>query len=108
MATDQEKNLKVLTDHLLKLAETQRTAAVEIAGATTAVQTAAGQVSATHGIVCEATHLAVSAAYAARAAGGRQMQKTSEELDLKLTDASEYYEKGDDIGKQMITHATPR
>ena len=36
------------------------------------------------------------------------MQKTSEELDLKLTDASEYYEKGDDIGKQMITHAMPR
>jgi len=108
MTTDQEKNLKVLTDHLLKLAESQRTAAVEIAGATTAVQSAAGLVSDTHGIACEATHLAVSVAYAARAAGGRQMQKTSEELDLKLTDASAYYEKGDDIGRQMITHAMPR
>lgn len=108
MPTDQEKNLHVLTDHLRKLAKTQRTAAVGIAGATTAVQSAAGLVSDTHGIACEATHLAVSAASAARSAAGRQMQKTSEELDLKLTDAAEYYEKGDDVGKQMITQAMPR
>ncbi|KAB7760975.1 MULTISPECIES: ESX-1 secretion-associated protein [Mycobacteriaceae] len=108
MASDHEKNLVVLTEHLLHLAEKQRKASDQIAGSTRSLVDPARQVSDTHGIACEATHLAVSAAISARRAGGKQMQKVSNELDLKLTDASAYYGNADAAGAQMLNHQMPR
>ncbi|MDT5002270.1 MAG: hypothetical protein QOK12_4375, partial [Mycobacterium sp.] len=88
MSTDQEKNLKVLTDHILLLAAKQEEAVNKITGANRSIVDPARNVQDTHGMVCEATHLAVSAAEEARRAAGGALFNVSTELGEKLNAAA--------------------
>jgi methyl-accepting chemotaxis protein len=103
VSTDQEKNLKVLTDHIRHLAERQQQAVNQITGANRSIVDPARNVQDTHGMVCEATHLAVSAAEEARRAAGGALFKVSTELGEKLNTAAARYDHTDAVGANDIT-----
>ena len=103
MSTDQEKNLKVLTEHIRHLAERQQEAVNKITGANRSIVDPARNVQDTHGMVCEATNLAVSAAEEARRAAGGAFFKVSTELGEKLTAAAARYDHTDAAGANDIT-----
>jgi hypothetical protein len=103
VTTDQEKNLKVLTDHILDLAARQQEAVNKITGANRSIVDPARNVQDTHGMVCEATHLAVSAAEEARRAAGGALFNVSTELGEKLTTAAARYDNTDAAGADAIT-----
>jgi ESX secretion-associated protein EspC/F len=91
MSTDQEYNLRVLTEHILHLAEKQHHAADQITGANRAIVDPAREVLATHGLVCGPTNLAVKAIEAARrTAGGKFHQVSTEFVDKLQAAAAEY------------------
>jgi hypothetical protein len=104
MSTDHEQNLKVLSDHILHLAEKQHTAVDQITGANRSIVDPARNVQDTHGLVCEATNLAMSVAETARRIAGGAMVKVSTEFAEKLQAAASQYEHTDgtqagDIGR---------
>lgn len=88
-------NLKVLTDHILNLAARHQQAVNQITGANRSIVDPARNVQDTHGMVCEATHLAVSAAEEARRAAGGALFKVSTALGEKLTAAAARYDHTD-------------
>lgn len=103
MSIDQEKNLKVLAEHIQELAARQQTAVDQIIGANRAIVDPAQNVQDTHGTVCEATHLAVSAAEDARRAAGGALFTVSTELVVKLNSAAAKYDHTDEAGADAIT-----
>lgn len=102
MSTDQEKNLGVLTDHIRHLAERQQDAVNKITGANRSIVDPALNVKDTHGMVCEATHLAVTAVEEARRDAGSALFKVSTELGQKLTTAAARYDHTDDASAAAI------
>jgi hypothetical protein len=102
VSTDQEKNLKVLTEHIMLLATKQQEAVNKITGANRSIVDPARNVQDTHGMVCEATHLAVSAAEEARRAAGGALFKVSTELGEKLNAAAARYDNTDAAGADAI------
>jgi hypothetical protein len=103
--TDQGKNLQVVTEHLDHLAEKQQTAANKITGANRMTGDVSASVLATHGLVCSATSIAVSAVDDARKLAGTALHETSSELATKLTTAAINYNDadymaGDKLGQQ--------
>jgi hypothetical protein len=102
VSTDQAKNLQVLTDHILHLAAKQQEAVNKITGANRSIVDPARNVQDTHGMVCEATHLAVSAAEEARRAAGGALSRVSTELGEKLNAAAARYEHTDAAGANDI------
>jgi hypothetical protein len=102
VSTDQEKNLKVLTDHILHLAAKQQEAVNQITGANRSIVDPARIVLDTHGLVCGATNLAVSAAEEARRAAGGALLKVSTELGEKLDAAAARYDHTDAAGANDI------
>lgn len=100
--TDQEENLKVLTEHVRRLATDQQAAAGRITVANQSAQGVAGNMWGTHGVVCAATNIAVSAAETARLAAGAALYKVSTELSEKLTNAAGNYDSADSQGGQDI------
>jgi hypothetical protein len=103
MTTDQEKNLGVLTEHIRRLAERHQEAVNKITGANRSIVDPARNVQDTHGMVCEATHLAVSVAEEARRSAGSALFKVSTELGEKLTTAAARYDNTDAAGADAIT-----
>jgi hypothetical protein len=103
VSTDQEKNLNVLTGHIRHLAEQQQQAVNQITGANRAIVDPARNVQDTHGLVCGATNLAVSAAEKARRAAGGALFKASTELGEKLNTAAARYDHTDAAGANDIT-----
>lgn len=93
--SDQEQNLQVVTGHINHLAEKQHTAADKIMGANRTTGDVAANVSSTHGLVCSATSMAVSAADTARKTAGAALYKVSTELETKLNTAATNYENAD-------------
>jgi hypothetical protein len=93
--SDQDKNLQVVTEHLDHLAEKQQTAADKITGANRMTGDVSANIVSTHGLVCSATSIAVSAADDARKAAGAALYKTSSELATKLTTAAINYNDTD-------------
>lgn len=102
MATDQEKNLIVLTEHVRNLAMKQQKASDKLIGANRALVDPARHVQDTHGMVCVATSSAVESALAARRAAGAQVQKVSFELSTKLNSAADHYDNTDGASAQML------
>ncbi|MBB5166574.1 hypothetical protein HNP02_006560 [Mycobacterium sp. AZCC_0083] len=102
VSTDQEKNLGVLTEHIRHLAERQQESVNKITGANRSIVDPARNVQDTHGMVCEATHLAVSAAEEARRAAGSALFKVSTELGEKLSAAAARYDHTDAAGADAI------
>jgi hypothetical protein len=102
MSTDQQQNLQVLTDHIRYLAEKQQQAVNQITGANRSIADPARNVLDTHGLVCGATNLAVSAAEEARRAAGGALFKVSTELVEKLHAAATRYETTDAAGANDI------
>jgi hypothetical protein len=99
-----DQNLHVVTDHINRLAAMQRTAADKIMGSNRTTSDVAGNVLSTHGLVCSATSMALSAADAARKSAGAALHKVSTELEAKLTTAAiNYadtdYRSGDSLGQ---------
>jgi uncharacterized protein (DUF2342 family) len=103
VSTDHEKNLQVLTDHIRHLATKQQEAVDKIAGANRSIVDPARNVQDTHGMVCEATHLAVSAAEEARRAAGGALSKVSTELGEKLNTTAARYDHTDSAGADAIS-----
>jgi hypothetical protein len=93
--SDQDQNLRVLTEHIIRLAEKQQTAADKVLGANRMTGDVASRVTSTHGLVCSATSLAVSGADTARKAAGEALHKVSTELSEKLTTAANNYNNAD-------------
>jgi hypothetical protein len=102
MPTDSEQNLTVLTDHILHLAEKQAKAVDQITGANRSIVDPAREVMDTHGLVCGATNLAVTAAEAARRAAGAALLKVSTELHEELQSAAAHYENTDSAESGII------
>jgi Excreted virulence factor EspC, type VII ESX diderm len=101
--TDSEQNLKVLSEHVRRLATEQQAAAGRITVANQAAQNVAGSLWSTHGVVCAPTNIAMSTAETARKAAGAVLWKVSTELSEKLTNAADNYDnvdsqEGQDIG----------
>lgn len=95
MATDQEKNLLVLTDHIKHLAEKQQTAVDQITGANRSIVDPSRNVRDTHGIVCMVSSLAMSYAEDARREAGAALVRVSTEFVEKLTAAKAQYDGTD-------------
>lgn len=95
MPTDYEKNLAVLTEHIIRLADKQQTAVSQITGANRSIVDPARNVLDTHGLACGATNLAVSAIETARRTAGGKILQVSTELGEKLTAAAANYENTD-------------
>jgi hypothetical protein len=93
--TDQDQNLRVVVDHINKLAEAQQRAADKIMGANRYTGAIAGSVGSTHGLICMATKLAVADAEEERSAAGKALFATSTELAEKLTSAANNYNNVD-------------
>jgi hypothetical protein len=93
--TSDEANLTVVTDHLARLADIQQHAADLFTGANRTTGDVAGNVSRTHGVVCSATHLAVSTAETARVAAGKLLHAKSVEMSAQLTTAATNYDDVD-------------
>jgi len=91
----QEQNLKVLTDHIRDLAGKQRAAAGRIKVANESTGEVAGSMWSTHGVVCAATNMAVSAAETARDTAGTRLYKVSTELSENLNYAADNYDNVD-------------
>ncbi|MGH3644652.1 MAG: ESX-1 secretion-associated protein [Mycobacterium sp.] len=93
--TTAEPNLKVVTDHLTRLADIQQHAADLFTGANRTTGEVAENVSRTHGLVCAATNMAVSTAETARKAAGEILHKRSVEMAAQLTTAATNYNDAD-------------
>lgn len=98
-------NLRVLTDHVRKLAVTQHTAADQITGASRSIGDVAARVSSTHGVVCSFTSVALDAADSARNAAGSALQKVSTDLSGKLDTAAANYDNADYRAGKQISQA---
>ena len=92
MATDQEKNLVVLSDHIKYLAKKQQTAVDQITGANRSIVDPARNIEDTHGMVCLASSLAMSDAEDARRAAGAALIRVSTEFVEKLTASAAQYD----------------
>ena len=94
--TNQDLNLKVLTDHLTELAEKQRSAGGGIAIAKTSVPDGlTGKILKTHGVICAGTSLAMASTETARTNGFDRQHKMSQHLAESLTAAAENYNNAD-------------
>lgn len=93
--SDQDKNLHVLTEHIDHLAQKQQTAADKITGANRTTGDVSANILSTHGLVCSATSIALSAADEARQTAGASLHKTSSELATKLATAAVNYNDTD-------------
>jgi hypothetical protein len=91
----QEQNLKVLTDHIRDLAGKQQAAAGRIKVANESVGGVADGMWSTHGVVCAATNMAVSAAETTRDTAGTRLYKVSTELSENLNYAADNYDNVD-------------
>jgi hypothetical protein len=101
--TDFDQNLKVLTEHVRRLATEQQAAAGRITVANRSARDVAGNMWSTHGVVCAPTNIAMATAETAREAAGAALWKVSTELSEKLTNAADNYDsvdsqEGQDIG----------
>ena len=93
--SDQDKNLQVVTAHVDHLASKQQMAAEKITGANRTTGDVSASITSTHGLVCSATSMAVSAADEARKAAGAALHETSSELAEKLKTAAINYNDTD-------------
>ena len=91
----QGDNLRVLTEHIDDIAAKQVTAAgsLKIAGET--VSDLASSVWSTHGVVCAASNMAVSAVEDAREEAAKKLWKMSNDLSERLKTASANYNNAD-------------
>jgi hypothetical protein len=93
--SSEEQNLKVVTDHVTELASKQQRAAHLFVGANRTTGDVAADILSTHGLVCSATSIAVSAADTARKTAGSNLYKVSCELATKLSTAAINYGDAD-------------
>ena len=93
--TAPEQNLKVVTDHLVRLSGIQQHAADLFTGANRTTGDVADNLWTTHGIVCAATNVAMATAEAARKATGEVLHKRSADFTEQLTTAATNYEDVD-------------
>lgn len=103
--TVETDNLRVLTEHVRKLADRQQAAADQITGANRATTGVADRVSDTHGLVCFLTSSALSAADEARQSAGSALHKVSNDLSEKLTTAAGNYDNADYRAGNRISQA---
>lgn len=101
--TDFEQNLKILTEHIRRLASEQQAAAGRITVANQSAQNVADNMWSTHGAVCAPTNTAMAFAEKARKSAGAVLWRVSTELSEKLTNAADNYDdvdsqEGQDIG----------
>ena len=97
-----EQNLKVLTEHIRRLATEQQAAAGRIKVANQSAQDVAGDMWSTHGAVCAPTNIAMASAETARKSAGAALWKVSTELSEKLTSAADNYDNVDSQEAQDI------
>lgn len=93
--TAAEQNLKIVTDHLARLSDIQRRGSDLFTGANRSTSGVAENVSRTHGLVCQLTNLALSAAETARKSAGENLHQKSAEMAEQLTTAAANYNDAD-------------
>jgi hypothetical protein len=100
--TAQSANLRVLTEFLDDIAGKQGTAAgiLKVAGET--VNDLADSVWNTHGVVCAASNMAVSAVETARDAAADKLWHMSHDLSERLSEASANYNNADWLARRDI------
>ncbi|WP_166908528.1 type VII secretion target [Mycobacterium sp. DL440] len=87
--------LRVITSHVLELAERQNTAAQQILAAAAASHGVSTSMMVNHGVVCSAANAAVAAAEAARAAACAGLNSVSTSLSSRLGLAASRYDQSD-------------
>ena len=93
--TSAEQNLKIVTDHLARLSDNQRHASDLFIGANRSTDSVAENHARTHGLVCQVTNHALSAAEAARKSAGEILYEKSAEMAERLTTAATNYNDAD-------------
>ncbi|MEW2482224.1 ESX-1 secretion-associated protein [Mycobacterium sp. NPDC049093] len=98
--------LRVITSHVLELAQMQATAAEQILAAASASHGVSTSMVVNHGVVCSAANAAVAAAEAARAAACAGLNSVSTSLSSRLGVAASRYDQSDaqgagKLGKEM-------
>ena len=98
--------LRVITSHVLELAQMQATAAEQILAAATASHGVSTSMAVNHGTVCATSTAAVAAAEAARAAACAGLNSVSTSLSSRLGLAASQYDQSDTqeagkLGKEM-------
>lgn len=101
---NREDNLRVVTEHIDRLAEHQQTAVDKYTGANRSAAGVASAVEATHGAICAATTLALADIDGARANAGQTVQRVSTELHDKLVNASKNYQSVDYMSGKKISN----
>lgn len=97
-------NLRVVTEHLLHMAEKHSHAAGKLIGANRAIAGVADRVSRTHGIACFLTNNAVAEAVAERTTGGENLHAVSIEFEEKLKAAADNYANVDYMAGKVIDY----
>jgi hypothetical protein len=100
--TAAEANLKIVTDHLIRLADAQQHATDLFTGANRTTAGVAENVSGTHGLVCHATYLALSTAETARHDAGATLHARSMEMAAQLLTAAANYEDADYVAGRSL------
>ena len=99
---NREQNLRVVTEHIDKLAVRQHHAVDQLIGANRAAGAASTTVEATHGLICQLTSMALADADTARKNAGQTLQRVSTELASKLENASRNYQTTDYFSGKKI------
>lgn len=95
--------LRVITSHVLELAQMQATAAEQIVAAATASHGVSTSMVVNHGVVCSAANAAVAAAESARAAACAGMNSVSTSLSSRLGMAAARYDQSDAQGAGKLS-----
>lgn len=100
--SNREENLRVVTEHIDKLADRQSRAVDQFIGANRAAAAASDRVEATHGLICQLTSIALADADIARHVAGQTLQRVSSELAQKLENAARNYQSTDYMAGRKI------
>lgn len=95
--------LRVITSHVLELAERQNTAAQEILAAAAASHGVSASMMVNHGMVCASANAAVAMAESARAAACAGMNSVSTSLSSRLGLAASRYDQTDAKGAGKLS-----
>ncbi|MUL81998.1 MULTISPECIES: ESX-1 secretion-associated protein [unclassified Mycolicibacterium] len=90
--------LRVITSHVLELAERQGIAAEQILAAATAAHGVSTSMTVNHGMVCTSANMAVAMAEQARAAACAGLNSVSTTLSSRLGLAASRYDQADTHG----------
>lgn len=103
MTRIEDLNLKVVTEHIERLAGHHEAAADKVLGANRSVQGVAARVESTHGLICYATSSALAVSESSRSSAGQALHRVAADLAEKLRNTSANYQNADYMNHQKLS-----